>query len=147
MSKSKPSTFDLLPLLRSPAAGSRLVWLSGRPLTLLLLVSYLFIAPLFAEEPFVYDTQDRRNPFIPLVDASGRLIKLDKEEKRGDLVIEGIIFDKSGRSFAIINGAVVGVGDGVSGGYQVLKIDPAKVILMKDGQAREIAIEKDKEER
>jgi hypothetical protein len=113
----------------------------------LLIFSLLFLFCLFAEEPFVYDAQDKRNPFIPLVDASGRLIKLDKQERRGDLSVEGIIFDKSGRSFAIINGEVVGVGDGVSGGYQVLKIEQQKVILMKNAEAREIAIERDKEER
>jgi hypothetical protein len=109
----------------------------------LLLVAVLSLLSSFAQEEFVYDSKGRRNPFIPLVTPDGRLLKLDKEEKaKGELAIEGIIYDKNGMSFAIVNGAVVGVGDYV-GDYQVLKIEGSKVIFIKEGQTKEEIFQKE----
>lgn len=96
----------------------------------------------FAQE-FVYDSKGKRNPFIPLVTPEGRLLKLDKQElPSGTLVIEGIIYDKFGRSFAIVNTEVVGIGDLV-GDYQVLKIQEDKVIFIKDGVPLEVELTKE----
>ncbi|MDD5238691.1 MAG: hypothetical protein PHU96_07035, partial [Candidatus Omnitrophica bacterium] len=89
-----------------------------------------------AEGDFVYDAKGKRNPFIPLVTSEGRLLKLDKEESTSgikELSIEGIIYDKQGRSFVLINGTVAGIGD-IVGDYQVLKIEENKVIFIKEGQ-------------
>lgn len=112
---------------------------------LLALSLVFFLAPVFAQEAFEYDAKDRRNPFIPLVTSDGRLLNLDKEESKQDLVLEGIIFDKSGRSYAIVNSEVVGIGDQVLD-YKVLKIDEEKVIFVKDGALKEVAINKEAEE-
>jgi len=98
----------------------------------------------FAQEEPIDDFKDRRNPFIPLVTPDGRLLVLDKEKKSSDLLVEGIIYDKFGRSFALVNGSVVAVGDFV-GGYQVLKIEENKVIFIKGGEAREGKINKEEE--
>lgn len=89
----------------------------------------------------VYEAKGRRNPFIPLVTPEGRLLKLDKQEvvSLGGLAIEGIIYDKLGRSFAIVNSTVVGIGDSI-GDYQVLKIYENKVIFIKDGQPLEVEL-------
>jgi hypothetical protein len=107
----------------------------------ILLVSFFWIFS-FAQEQFTYDAKGKRNPFIPLVTSDGRLLKLDKGESQGGLLIEGIIYDKQGRSFAIVNGAVVGIGDMVAD-YQVLKIEENKVIFIKEGQAFEVEINKE----
>lgn len=96
----------------------------------------------FAQDEFVYDAKGKRNPFIPLVTSDGRLIKLDKEEARGELWIEGIIYDKNGRSYALINGMVVEVG-GAVGDYQVLKIEANKVIFIKEGQVTEVEFKRE----
>lgn len=95
----------------------------------------------FGQGKFIYDARGRRNPFIPLVTPEGRLLKLDKEDtaSSGGLVIEGVIYDKFGRSFAIVNTEVVGIGDSV-GDYQVLKIFENKVVFIKDGQPLEVEI-------
>jgi len=96
----------------------------------------------FGQEGFVYDSKGKRNPFIPLVSSEGRLLKLDKRETStgtGSLSLEGIIYDKSGRSFAIVNATVVGIGDSV-GDYQVLKIYANKVIFIKDGEPLEVEL-------
>jgi len=98
----------------------------------------------FGLDDFVYDPRNKRNPFIPLVSSEGRLLKLDKREAyfsgaEGNLSLEGIIYDKNGRSFAIVNAAVVGIGDSV-GDYQVLKIYANKVIFIKDGEPLEVEL-------
>jgi hypothetical protein len=114
-----------------------------RVLCAVFLITALFASCSFAEGEFIYDSMGRRNPFIPLVTPEGRLLKLDKEERiRGELVIEGIIYDKNGRSFAIINATVVGIGDYV-GDYQVLKIEKDKVIFIKEGQTKEVFFKKE----
>ena len=100
---------------------------------------FIFCKVSFAQE-FVYDAKGKRNPFIPLVTPEGRLLKLDKQELTpGALTIEGIIYDKFGRSFAIVNTAVVGIGD-IVGDYQVLKIQENKVIFIKDGIPLEVEL-------
>ena len=96
----------------------------------------------YTQEQFTYDAKGKRNPFIPLVTPDGRLLKLDKEETTGELSIEGIIYDKNGRSYAIVNETVLGIGDFVSG-YQVLKIEENKVIFIKEGQATEVEFKKE----
>lgn len=93
----------------------------------------------FGEVDFTYDAKGRRNPFIPLLTPQGRLLKLDKLEATSaeGLSVEGIIYDKFGRSFAIVNASVLGIGD-IAGDYQVLKILENKVIFIKDGEPLEV---------
>lgn len=107
--------------------------------TFLLILTFKLLS--FAEGDFVYDAKGKRNPFIPLVTNEGRLIKLDKEDDAGakDLVIDGIIYDKQGLSYAIINAQVVGVGDYV-GEHRVLKVESDKVVFLKQDQIREVFI-------
>jgi hypothetical protein len=104
------------------------------------------ILPCLAQEEYKYDARGKRDPFIQLVTSDGRLLKLDKEEqeeaKKGPLVIEGVIYDKHGRSYAIVNGLAVGVGDMV-GDYQVLKVQENKVIFIKEGQTLEVDFKKE----
>lgn len=106
-------------------------------LSFLLLIS----SGAFCQDDFVYDAKGKRNPFIPLVTPEGRLLKLDKQvdASSSGLSIEGIIYDKFGRCFAIVNTAVVGIGDYV-GDYRVLKIYENKVIFIKDGEPLEVEL-------
>ena len=91
-----------------------------------------------------YDDGGRPDPFIPWVTADGRLqILVSQEKKRAEqLKIEGIIYDGRGLSYAVVNGEVVKVGDLIDG-YQVLKIEEDKVIVIKEGQPKEIVIEEE----
>ena len=97
-----------------------------------------------AQDEYVYDSRGKRNPFLPLITSDGRLLKLDKEEGVKGLVIEGIIYDKHGLSYAIVNGDVVQIGDKV-GGYQVLKIESDKVVFIKDAKSLEVELKKEEE--
>ena len=107
---------------------------------LIFLLFMLVFSCAFCQDEFVYDAKNKRNPFIPLVTAEGRLLKLDKQETSSNaLTIEGIIYDKFGRSFAIVNSDVFGIGDFV-GDYQVLKILDNKVIFIKNGEPLEIEL-------
>lgn len=113
-----------------------------RPYVLTFLCSFLCFGIhhySYAQDEFTYDAKGRRNPFIPLVTSEGMLLKLDKEELKGDLTIEGIIYDKNGRSYAIVNATVVEIG-GTIGDYQVLKIEEKKVIFIKQGQIIEMEL-------
>ncbi|MEW6101527.1 MAG: hypothetical protein AB1481_04460 [Candidatus Omnitrophota bacterium] len=92
-----------------------------------------------SEENFVYSAADRRNPFIPLVTPDGRLLQMDKGEEISSLSIEGIIYDRYGESFAVVDGSIVKIGDRIRD-YQVLRIEKEKVIFVKDGQPVELSL-------
>ncbi len=95
----------------------------------------------FAQERLVYDDQGKRNPFIPLVTSSGRIINLD-QESNSELRLDGIIYDGRGLSYAIVNQEVVRISDWV-GNYQVLKIEKNKVIFLKNGEPKEVELKKE----
>ena len=94
---------------------------------------------------FVYGQEESqeskvaRNPFMPLVTPDGRLISLDKQKTKLDLVVEGTVFDKYGRSYAVVNGIITEVGDSIDG-FRVLKVEEGKVTFMKDGQTKVVEV-------
>ncbi|MBU1125235.1 MAG: hypothetical protein KKC84_04360 [Candidatus Omnitrophica bacterium] len=90
-----------------------------------------------ADEPFVYNSKGKRNPFISMVTPDGQLRKIERSAQEGDLMVEGIIYDKYGYSYAIVNGLVVNVGSDI-GGYRVVRIEPSRVIFSKDDQLTEV---------
>jgi len=103
---------------------------------------FIFWFYINAEEQFIYDSKGKRNPFIPLVTPDGRLLKLEQAEGVKGLNVEGIIYDKNGLSYALVNGEVVKIGDQV-GDYQILKIEKEKVIFIKEGQAIEVELKRE----
>jgi len=90
----------------------------------------------FAQEPYVYESAGRRDPFMPLLTPDGRLLQIETRAPSGELRLEGIIFDKGGASLAIINGAVVAEGEPIDD-IKVIKIMENKIIFEKDGKAFE----------
>jgi hypothetical protein len=118
--------------------------LLNKKLLISLFFCFIIFTAVFAQGEFVYQDRGKRNPFIRLVTPEGRLLKLDKLDTAapGGLTIEGIIYDKAGRSFAIVNAEVVGIGDSV-GNYQVLKIFENKVVFIKDGIPLEVELTKE----
>ncbi len=111
----------------------------------LLVFTFFYLLPFTfcsAQEQFVYDSKGKRDPFIPLVTPDGRLLNLDTEQAKGALNLEGIIYDEKGVSYAIVNGAVVKIGDTVDGN-QVLRIEDKKVIFIKDGNPFEMELKEE----
>ncbi len=94
---------------------------------------FIFRVVSYGKEKFVYDAAGRRNPFIPLITTDGRLIKLYTKASKQPLNVQGIIYDNTGMSYALVNDMVVQVGDIVDGN-QVLRIEENKVSFVKDGQ-------------
>ncbi len=91
----------------------------------------------FAQEAaYVYDSGGRRDPFTPLITPDGRLVQIETKLHSGELRLEGIIFDKNGASFAIINGSVVSAGESVDD-IKVTKILEDKIIFEKGGKVFE----------
>lgn len=95
----------------------------------------------FAEGEFFYDAKGKRDPFIALITPDGKFLQLEKAEVPGGLSLEGIIYDKNGVSYALINGFVIKVGDDIED-YRVLKIEDKKVLLIKEGQITDIELKK-----
>ena len=111
-----------------------------------LIMAVLFLSPGAgqAEETFIYDSLGKPDPFSPWVTSDGRLQILESREKKdaSELSLEGIIYDKYGLSYAVVNGEVVKIGDSIDG-YQILKIEEKKVIFIKEGQAVEVELKKE----
>lgn len=97
-------------------------------------------------QEFVYDAQGKRDPFIPIVTPGGRFQNLEPEQKAAEeeFKLEGIMFDKYGISYALVDGSVVMIGDTV-GEYQVLKIEEKRVIFMREGQEKTLELKKEGE--
>lgn len=79
-------------------------------------------------QPFRYNAKGHRDPFIPLV-RNGRLVpwrggSLDPTKP----VLQGILWDPRGRSYAMINDAEVMVGETVDS-YRVVEIRQDAVVL------------------
>jgi hypothetical protein len=97
---------------------------------------------IFAGETFVYEDKGGRNPFIALVTPDGRILNLENKSD-SELILEGIIYDEKGASYAIINQSVVAIGDWIAN-YQVVGIEKNKVIfLKKSGEKLELELKKE----
>jgi len=109
-----------------------------------LLLVFFAVGAVFAQESFVYDSAGKPDPFNPWVTSEGRLQILKNQEKNSEseLSLEGIIYDKYGLSYVVVNSEVVKIGDTVSG-YQILKIEEKRVIFIKEGELKEVAIKED----
>ncbi len=92
---------------------------------------------------FAYDAQDKRDPFLPLVSSDGRVLEPQiVKGSEGRPRIEGIIYEAGGSSYVVVNGEVIKAGD-TSGGYQVLEIQPEKVVFLKGSEKLEIELKKE----
>ncbi len=87
-----------------------------------------------AAREFTYHDNSKRNPFISLVTREGRILPGARAASETDnFELEGIIWDPSGKSMAIINGKLVKEKQRIMG-MQVLKIKKSSVILQKGGK-------------
>jgi len=102
----------------------------------------LSASSLFAQEVFVYDDHGRRDPFWPLVSASGAILSYDDDLKLEDMVLEGVIYDPKGEKFAIVNSRVLKVSDTI-GGFLVAAVNPRSVVLSRQGQEFTLNLKKE----
>ncbi len=83
----------------------------------------------FADEQFRYDSKSARDPFVPLISEEGGVASdAYNIASFGEVRLEGIIWDASGNSMALINGEMVKEGD-MLGDMKVLKTEKDSVKL------------------
>jgi len=102
-----------------------------------------FLGGALSEEAtaFVYDSKGKRDPFVPLVKGAAKgYTGLDNVESADELVLEGILWDKSGGSIAVLNGVLLKEGNKVNN-IQLLEIAPKKVFLLIDGEKYNLTLE------
>ena len=108
-------------------------FLSSFSMVFCLALFYFSLA--FAEE-FRYDSKGKRDPFISSEQSAAEL-------GSGQLRVEGIILDPRGKSYAIVNGEIVGAGD-VFAGFKVKQIEANQVLFEgKDGQLSKVILNPD----
>ena len=87
------------------------------------------------EGPHLYDAKGKRDPFVPFV-KDGRLVGTrggcSQALEPSSLSLAGILWDRAGRSIALINETEVTVGDTI-GGYEVTAIRQDAVVLVREG--------------
>ncbi|MBI4846705.1 MAG: hypothetical protein HY810_09605 [Candidatus Omnitrophica bacterium] len=86
-----------------------------------------------ADREFVYKSGNKCDPFMPLVSTEGHIRpEAYGESVASDLDLEGIIWDPSEKSVAIINGKLLKEQDRAFN-IQVLSIKKTSVIVQKEG--------------
>lgn len=80
-----------------------------------------------------YERAGKRNPFIPIITTDGQLINIQDEDENSELNLEGIIYDKSSQSMAIINGQILKANETI-GGVKIVEIRKDSVVYVKDGE-------------
>ncbi len=111
----------------------------------LLAISYSLCAASWAWG--AYDPKGRRDPLVPLLSADGERIHPPGEEgmeisvePRNPVTLQGIVFDLSGESYAVVNGQIVREQEEISG-VKVLKIEPTRVTVLSDGRPIELSVQ------
>ena len=110
----------------------------------ILLIVLLWAAVGLAEEKadFVYDDHGKRDPFWKLVSPGGSILTYETDLLISEMTLEGIIFDPSGKSLAIINGNVIEE-KGKVGLYIISKIEENKVFLIKGNDIFTLELKKE----
>jgi hypothetical protein len=87
-----------------------------------------------AQEQFVYDSRDNRDPFMPLLTKDGRPITTySRIGSIHDIIVEGILYDPQGASLVIINDMILKQADTING-VTVKKIEKNSVLLSFKGE-------------
>lgn len=116
-----------------------------------LILVLFFVVPVFADGPGPLEKSKKRDPFVDLVDPSGRirtedeLFQTPQKVLPAAIILKGIIWDTK-RPLAVISGKVYGEGAAVSGDITLEKINKDGVIL-KTSDNQRIKIELKKREK
>ena len=76
-----------------------------------------------------YDTAGRRDPFVPLVGPNA--FQANERVGADELVVEGVVYDPKGGSYAIVASEIFREGESV-GGVKVVKILPDRVVFLQE---------------
>ena len=101
---------------------------------IVIILFFLCLLPLGVQ---AYDDRGKRDPFWPLISASGTIINYGDDITPSDMVLEGIMSDGGGKYTAIINGNIVKPGDNV-GTFAIERIEPNTVYFAKGSEKFEL---------
>lgn len=90
----------------------------------------LFFSVAVADE-IRYDSNGRRDPFLPLVGPGALVSGLGSGGK--GLEVSGIVFDPKGASYALIGGEIYREGESL-GGVKVIGILTDRVVFLQEGE-------------
>ncbi|MFC1704605.1 hypothetical protein ACFL1E_07500 [Candidatus Omnitrophota bacterium] len=109
---------------------------------LLVLFTFTFTCLGVADEIFIYDSKNNRDPFVPLVTSEGYSINFEPLHQAGNIKLEGITYDAKAASFAIINGQVMKVGDEI-GTFEILEIDADGITVSHEDKKMRVNLRKE----
>jgi len=89
------------------------------------------------EQNFVYDSKEKRDPFLSLIGKNVKLTDVELLESIDDVRVEGVIIEPNRVSSAIVNGQILKVGD-FMGGYKLEKVTRYSIIMTRDGKQHKI---------
>jgi hypothetical protein len=111
------------------------------------LLAIIFVTCLFllgkvhfsvASEPlFVYDSKEKRDPFISLIGKNVKLTDVELLESIDQVRVEGVIIDPNKGSSAIVNGQIIRVGEFL-GGFRLEKVTNYHIVMKRDEQEHTI---------
>ena len=105
-----------------------------RAFLVIFLIAIAVAPALLCSENFKYDTNNKRDPFRPLVDKDGNILpEVRPVSTAVALNLEGIVWSSKGDSYAILGGSVVRAGD-LLGDYKVKAIEKSRVILERGNE-------------
>lgn len=98
---------------------------------------------IFAEEEFIYNAKQKRDPFVPLVGEGGTYASdaygVNSIE---DIRLEGIVWEEGKASLAVVNGEIFREDEQI-GVVKVLKIEKDAVIFDNEGERVKIELSTD----
>jgi len=101
---------------------------------ILILIWVLLLSENFSvakESVFVYDSKNKRDPFISLIGKNVTLTDVELLASIADVRIEGVILEPNKPSSALINGQILREGEFL-GGFKLTKVTKYYVIMKKD---------------
>ena len=102
---------------------------------LIILLSFICLEPIIFAEAVTYESDGRRDPFLPLIGPGGLLTKAPKK----GLMVEGIIYDPFGTSMVIVGDETYQEGDNLYGS-NLISILQDRIIVSQDDEEATIWI-------
>jgi hypothetical protein len=120
------------------------------PMALVFVSCFLFLCSgdfsVANEHKFVYDSKEKRDPFVSLVGKNVKLTDVELLDSIADVKVEGVIVDPHMTSSAIVNGQILKVGD-FMGGFKLEKVTNYYIIMTRDGEEHKIQFRSLEEDR
>jgi len=97
------------------------------------------------ESNFIYDSKDKRDPFISLIGKKVKLTDVDLINSIKDVRVEGVIIDPKKGSAAIVNGQILYIGD-YMGGFKLDKVTNYYIVMSRDDKEFKLQFRSEEED-